>query len=56
VQVRTAGAWQTHVIDASVRAFALGGEGNAAAHPDLVAVTALDRTEQAGSVSALRLP
>jgi len=56
VQWRTAGTWTTRVIDASVRAFGLSGAGNAMPHPDLVAITAIGRTEQAGSPSALRLP
>jgi uncharacterized lipoprotein YddW (UPF0748 family) len=50
VQWRTAGTWTTRVIDASVRTYGL------VPHPDLVAVTALDRTEQAGAPAALRLP
>jgi uncharacterized lipoprotein YddW (UPF0748 family) len=50
VQWRTAGAWTTRVIDASMRTYGLS------APCDLVTVTAVDRTEQAGAPSALRLP
>ena len=56
VQWRTAGTWTTRVIDASVHQFGLANAGNATPHPDLVTVTAVGRTEQAGSPSALRLP
>ncbi|MGH7655933.1 MAG: hypothetical protein ACREN6_14850, partial [Gemmatimonadaceae bacterium] len=62
VQWRTGGTWTTRVIDASVRVYGLtnaagaSGATGAPARPDLVAVTAVDRTEQAGGPSALRLP
>ncbi len=62
VQWRTSGMWTTRVIDASVRTYGLtgtmdtNGASDARLRPDLITVTALDRTEQAGGPAALRLP
>ena len=59
VQWRTGGTWTTRVIDASVRTYGLPGAVRADGtpmKPDLVAVTAIDRAEQAGPAAALRLP
>jgi uncharacterized lipoprotein YddW (UPF0748 family) len=53
VQWRRGAEWTTHVIDASVRAYGVPAD---AAPYDLIAVTAVDRTEQAGSPAALRMP
>ena len=56
IQLRRAGAWETHVVDGSVRAFALPPAGAAGPRADLVAVTAVGRVGRASAVSALRLP
>jgi uncharacterized lipoprotein YddW (UPF0748 family) len=56
VQLRTAGAWETRVIDGGVREIALAAPRGSMLRPDLVAVTALDRVGKASGTTALRLP
>lgn len=56
VQLRTDGAWETHMIDAAARAYGIPVSFSTKARPDLIAVTAVDRVGNASGVSALRLP
>ena len=56
IQLRTDGAWETHVIDAAARAYAIPVPAGAKPRPDLIAITAVDRVGNASGVSALRLP
>ena len=56
IQVRTDGAWETHVIDAAARTFSIPAPRGTLSRPDLITVTAVDRVGNASGVSALRLP
>lgn len=56
IQLRTDGVWETHLIDAAAHACAVPRPRDAASHPDLVAVSAVDRVGNASGVAALRLP
>jgi hypothetical protein len=56
IQLRRDGAWETHVIDASVRAFVVPSMGASTSRADLVSVIAVDRVGKASAASALRLP
>jgi hypothetical protein len=56
IQLRTAGVWETHVIDGVARAFGIPASRGTSSRPDLVTVTAVDRTGKASGASALRLP
>ncbi len=56
IQLRTAGSWETHVIDGAMHVFCIPPSGGTALRPDLIAVTAVDRVGKASGASALRLP
>ncbi len=56
VQIKSAGVWETRVLDGAVRAFRLTGAAReASAAPDLIAVTAVDRVGKTSVSVALRL-
>jgi uncharacterized lipoprotein YddW (UPF0748 family) len=56
IQLRTAGVWETHVIDGVARAFGIPASRGTSSRPDLVTVIAVDRVGKASGASALRLP
>jgi len=56
IQLRTAGSWETHVIDGAMHVFCIPPSGGTALRPDLITVTAVDRVGKASGASALRLP
>jgi uncharacterized lipoprotein YddW (UPF0748 family) len=56
IQYRSAGAWETRVIDGTVREFGIPAGHDSSSHPDLIAVTAVDRVGRTSAASALRLP
>jgi len=56
IQLRTAGSWETHVIDGAMHVFCIPPSSGTALRPDLIAVTAVDRVGKASGASALRLP
>jgi hypothetical protein len=55
IQLRTAGTWETLVIDGAVREFGIPGGHDSSSRPDLIAVTAVDRVGKTSAASALRL-
>jgi uncharacterized lipoprotein YddW (UPF0748 family) len=56
IQLRAAGVWETHLVDAAAHAYAVPRAREPASRPDLIAVSAVDRVGNASGVSALRLP
>src|ERR1035437_670897 len=56
IQYRTAGTWETQVIDGAVREFGIPAGHDSSSRPDLIAVTAVDRVGKTSGASALRLP
>ena len=57
IQLRTAGTWETRVIDgAACAGLRIPAGSGSSLHPDLIAVTAVDRVGRTSAASALRLP